>query len=61
QNISLASLVMLTLLGNEEFFVVPLVYAVVMKLTALGFMYFARRWLAADEAQQAAEAPAPAA
>lgn len=46
QNISLASLVVLSLLGREEFFVVPLVYAAVMKLTALGFMHFARKWLA---------------
>lgn len=48
QNISLASLVMLSLLGNEEFFVVTLVYAAIMKLTALTFMYFGRRWLARD-------------
>lgn len=49
QNISLASLVMLSLLGREDFFVVPLVYAVIMKITALGFMYFARKWIAREE------------
>ena len=51
QNISLASLVVLSLLGNEEFFVVTLVYAAVMKLAALSFMYFARNWLAREEAE----------
>lgn len=50
QNITLASLVMLSILGNEEFFVVTLVYAAIMKLTALSFMYFARKWLADDAA-----------
>ena len=49
QNISLASLVALTLLGNEEFFVVTLVYAAIMKITALSFMYFAKKWIARDE------------
>jgi bile acid:Na+ symporter, BASS family len=53
QNISLASLVGLSLLGNEEFFVVTLVYAVIMKITALSFMYFAKRWLRQDQADQA--------
>jgi len=53
QNISLASLVGLSLLGNEEFFVVTLVYAVIMKITALSFMYFAKRWLRQDLAEQA--------
>lgn len=43
QNISLASLVSLSLLGNEEFFVVTLVYAVIMKVTALSFMYYAKK------------------
>lgn len=55
QNISLASLVVLSLLRNEEFFVVTLVYAAVMKLTALGFMYFARRWLAPEAARNGAK------
>lgn len=45
QNISLASLVALSLLGNEEFFVVTLVYAVIMKITALSFMYYAKKRL----------------
>jgi len=49
QNISLASLVALSLLGNEEFFVVTLVYAAIMKVTALSFMYFAKRWIALNE------------
>jgi len=53
QNISLASLVGLSLLGNQEFFVVTLVYAVIMKLTALSFMYFAKGWLRQDQAEQA--------
>ncbi len=48
QNISLASLVALSLLGNEEFFVVTLVYAAIMKITALGFMYFAKQWIDRD-------------
>ncbi len=49
QNISLASLVMLTVLQNREYFIVAVVYAAIMKVTALGFMYFARRWIARDE------------
>jgi BASS family bile acid:Na+ symporter len=49
QNISLASLVALSLLGNEEFFVVTLVYAAIMKITALSFMYFAKKWIVRDE------------
>lgn len=49
QNITLASLVMLTVLQNEDYFIVAVVYAAIMKLTALGFMYFARKWLARDE------------
>ena len=49
QNISLASLVMLTVLQNEDYFIVAVVYAAVMKLTAMGFMYFARQWLAREE------------
>jgi len=51
QNLSLASLVVLSLLKNEAFFVVTLVYAAIMKITALSFMYFARRWLAEDRAR----------
>jgi BASS family bile acid:Na+ symporter len=50
QNISLASLVMLTVLQNEAYFIVAVVYAAIMKVTALIFMYFARRWLAREEA-----------
>ena len=49
QNISLASLVMLTVLQNEAYFIVAVVYAAIMKVTALVFMYFARRWLAREE------------
>lgn len=49
QNISLASLISLSILGNQEFFVVTLVYAVIMKITALSFMYMAKKWLARDE------------
>jgi len=49
QNITLASLVVLTVLRNQDYFVVAVVYAAIMKVTALGFMYFARRWLARDE------------
>ncbi len=52
QNISLASLVSLSLLGNAEFFVVTLVYAAIMKITALSFMYFAKKWIARDEVDQ---------
>jgi BASS family bile acid:Na+ symporter len=57
QNITLASLVVLTVLHNEDYFVVAVVYAAIMKVTALGFMYFARKWLARDElaAKQAAD------
>ena len=57
QNITLASLVVLTVLHNEDYFVVAVVYAAIMKVTALGFMYFARKWLARDElaAQQRAD------
>jgi BASS family bile acid:Na+ symporter len=59
QNITLASLVVLTVLQNEAYFIVAVVYAAIMKLTALTFMYFARKWLARDElaAQQRADAP----
>ena len=46
QNISLASLVMLTVLNNADYFVVAVVYAAIMKVTALAFMYYARRWFA---------------
>ena len=53
QNISLASLVMLTVLQNEDYFIVAVVYAAIMKLTAMSFMYFARRWLAREERQMA--------
>ena len=47
-NMSLASLVSLTLLKNQEFFVITLVYAVIMKITALSFMYIAKKWLIRD-------------
>jgi BASS family bile acid:Na+ symporter len=58
QNITLASLVVLTVLQNEAYFIVAVVYAAIMKLTALTFMYFARKWLARDElaAQERADA-----
>jgi len=49
QNITLASLVMLTVLQNQDYFIVAVVYAAIMKVTALCFMYFARRWLAREE------------
>jgi bile acid:Na+ symporter, BASS family len=58
QNLSLSSLVVLSLLRNEEFFVVTLVYAAIMKITALSFMYFARRWLAGQATRAAAVAAA---
>ena len=61
QNITLASLVMLTVLQNEDYFIVAVVYAAIMKLTAMGFMYFARQWLVRTEqtaAKQADAAPA---
>lgn len=45
QNVSLASLIVLSLIGQEEFFVITLVYAVVMKITALAFMFVSRKWL----------------
>jgi BASS family bile acid:Na+ symporter len=54
QNITLASLVVLTVLHNEDYFVVAVVYAAIMKITALGFMYFARRWLAREEQREKA-------
>ncbi|MEX0828466.1 MAG: bile acid:sodium symporter family protein [Haliea sp.] len=57
QNITLSAVVVLSLLGNEEFFVVTLVYAVIMKLTALTFMYFARRWLVSEERAPSEAAP----
>jgi BASS family bile acid:Na+ symporter len=61
QNITLASLVVLTVLRNEDYFVVAVVYAAIMKITALGFMYFARRWLARDaQATRAQESAATA-
>jgi BASS family bile acid:Na+ symporter len=56
QNISLASLIMLSVLQNEEIFVVAVVYAAIMKLTALGFMQFARRWLAETDSTARASA-----
>ena len=56
QNITLASLVMLTVLQNEDYFIVAVVYAAIMKLTAMGFMYFARQWLAREERSAAAQA-----
>ena len=56
QNISLASLISLTILGNEEFFVVTLVYAIIMKITALSFMYLAKKWLARDVLETEAKA-----
>jgi BASS family bile acid:Na+ symporter len=58
QNISLASLIILSVLQNEEIFVVAVVYAAIMKLTALGFMQFARRWLAEDDSTAKASAEA---
>jgi bile acid:Na+ symporter, BASS family len=58
QNISLASLVMLTVLQNENYFIVAVVYAAIMKLTAMGFMYFARQWLAREERSAAERASA---
>ena len=60
-NISLASLISLSLLGNQQFFVITLVYAVIMKVTALSFMYIARRWLinSATQASAGSEQPNP--
>ncbi len=58
QNITLASLVMLTVLQNENYFIVAVVYAAIMKLTAMGFMYFARQWLARDAREPAKQADA---
>ena len=58
QNISLASLVMLTVLQNQNYFIVAVVYAAIMKLTAMGFMYFARQWLAREERTAAERASA---
>jgi BASS family bile acid:Na+ symporter len=49
QNITLASLVVLTVLRNEDYFVVAVVYAAIMKLTAMSFMYFSRQWLVREE------------
>ena len=54
----LASLVMLTVLQNEDYFIVAVVYAAIMKLTAMGFMYFARQWLARDAREPAKQADA---
>jgi BASS family bile acid:Na+ symporter len=56
QNLALASLIAVTLLANREFFIVTLVYGIVMKITAMGFMFAARRWLSRDAA--AAQGPA---
>ena len=57
QNLALASLIAVTMLENREFFIVTLVYGIVMKITAMGFMFAARRWLARDAAAMA-QAPA---
>lgn len=57
QNLALASLIAVTMLENREFFIVTLVYGIVMKITAMGFMFAARRWLARDAAATA-QAPA---
>ena len=57
QNLALASFIAVAMLENREFFIVTLVYGIVMKITAMGFMFAARKWLARDAA---AEAQAPA-
>jgi hypothetical protein len=45
-------------LQNENYFIVAVVYAAIMKLTAMGFMYFARQWLAREERSAAERASA---
>ena len=55
QNISLALLVTLTLLDNAGFAITSLLYAVIMPITALGFISIARKMLSAAEARENAE------
>ncbi len=50
QNISLALLVTLTLLDDPALAITSLLYAVIMPITALGFISVARKMLAAEEA-----------
>ena len=54
QNISLALLVTLTLLDNPAFAITSLLYAVIMPITALGFISIARKMLVAAEAGEPA-------
>ena len=49
QNLSLAFLVTLSLLQAPDLAASTLVYAIFMKLTALGFLSFARKWMKRDE------------
>jgi len=48
QNITLAFLVTLTLLQEPSLAAVTLVYALFMKITALTFLTFARKWIKQD-------------
>ncbi len=48
QNLSLSFLVTLSILQEPSLAASTLVYAIFMKLTALGFLTFARRWLRED-------------
>jgi len=57
QNISLALLVTLTLLDNPAFAITSLLYAVIMPITALGFISIARTMLARAEARENVEVP----
>ena len=54
QNISLALLVTLTLLDNPAFAITSLLYAVIMPITALGFISIARKMLVAAKAGEPA-------
>jgi BASS family bile acid:Na+ symporter len=55
QNLALASYISLTLLQNREFFIVALIYGVFMKISAMSFVFAARKWLIRDAAVQTAE------
>jgi predicted Na+-dependent transporter len=53
QNLALASFIAVVMLANREFFIVTLVYGIIMKITAMTFMFAARRWLKRDAAAEA--------
>lgn len=50
QNIALASVIVLSVLGRPEFYAVILVYQLLMKAGAVTFVFIAQRWLRRDAA-----------